>query len=37
MPNAAASWEDMPMELACGMNRNSRNDLSKGEFGKTWA
>ncbi|MCH9674471.1 MAG: phytanoyl-CoA dioxygenase family protein [Gammaproteobacteria bacterium] len=36
MPNAAASWEDMPMELVRGVNRNSGNDFSKGEFGTGW-
>ncbi len=37
MPNAAASWEDMPMELVCGENRNPGNDFSKGDFGQPWA
>jgi len=36
MPNAAASWEDMPMELVRGLNRNPNNDFSKGEFGTAW-
>ena len=36
MPNAAASWEDMPMELVRGVNRNPGNDFSKGEFGAAW-
>ena len=36
MPNAAASWGDMPMELVRGVNRNPGNDFAKGEFGMTW-
>ena len=37
MPNAAASWEDMPMELVAGENRNPGNDFSLGDFGQSWA
>lgn len=37
MPNAAASWEDMPMELVAGENRNPGNDFSLGAFGRPWA
>lgn len=37
MPNAAASWEDMPMELVAGENRNPGNDFALGEFGRPWA
>ena len=37
MPNAAAGWEDMPMELVAGENRNPGNDFSLGEFGRPWA
>ncbi|MGI9477122.1 MAG: phytanoyl-CoA dioxygenase family protein [Hyphomicrobiaceae bacterium] len=37
MPNAAASWEDMPMELVAGENRNPGNDFSLGDFGRSWA
>lgn len=37
MPNAAASWEDMPMELVLGKNRNERNDFSLGDFGRPWS
>ena len=36
MENAAASWEDMPMELVRGENRNERNDFALGDFGKPW-
>ncbi|MAI44389.1 MAG: phytanoyl-CoA dioxygenase family protein [Hyphomicrobiaceae bacterium TMED74] len=36
MPNAAASWGDMPMELVRGANRNERNDFSLGDFGQPW-
>ena len=36
MPNAAANWEDMPMELVRGVNRNPGNDFSKGKFGTAW-
>ena len=35
MPNAAARWGDMPMELVRGANRNERNDPSLGDFGQT--
>lgn len=37
MPNSAAGWEDMPMELVCGENRNPGNDFSLGDFGQPWA
>jgi hypothetical protein len=37
MENAAASWEDMPMELVRGKNRNPRNDFSMGDFGAPWS
>lgn len=36
MPNAAAGWEDMPMELVRGRNRHPGNDFSKGDFGTPW-
>ena len=36
MPNAAASWEDMPMELVSGKNINPGNNFSLGDFGKSW-
>lgn len=36
MANTAASWEDMPMELVRGENRNSRNDFAPGDFGQPW-
>jgi hypothetical protein len=36
MPNAAQSWEDMPMELVPGEIDNGRNDFSAGDFGEPW-
>ena len=36
MPNASASWEDMPMELVSGANLNRGNDFSLGDFGLGW-
>ena len=36
MPNSAAGWEDMPMQLVRGHNQNQRNDFSLGDFGKPW-
>ena len=36
MPDAAASWEDMPMELVSGKNIHPGNNFSLGDFGKPW-
>jgi ectoine hydroxylase-related dioxygenase (phytanoyl-CoA dioxygenase family) len=36
MPNASASWEDMPMELVRGINLHEGNDFSLGDFGNGW-
>lgn len=37
MPNAAADWDDMPVELVRGVNRNHETDFSLGEFGRPWS
>ena len=36
MENSAAGWEDMPMELVRGENRNPRNNFALGNFGQSW-
>ncbi|MBT5911305.1 MAG: hypothetical protein HOJ18_10225 [Rhodospirillaceae bacterium] len=36
MPNASASWEDMPMKLVRGINIHKGNDFSLGDFGSGW-
>lgn len=36
MPNAAADWSEMPMEIVRGVNRNERNNFSLGNFGHSW-
>ena len=36
MPNAAASWEDLPIELVRGVNRNAGTDFAPGNFGRPW-
>ena len=36
MPNAAADWTSMPMEVVRGVNRNDRNDFAPGDFGRPW-
>ncbi len=37
MPNAAADWDDMPVELVRGVNRNHETDFSLGDFGRPWS
>tara|TARA_Y100000588_G_C13995762_1_gene813489 strand:- start:60 stop:860 length:801 start_codon:yes stop_codon:yes gene_type:complete len=36
MPDAAADWSEMPMEVVRGVNRNERNNFSLGNFGQAW-
>ena len=36
MPDAAADWGEMPMEIVRGVNRNRRNNFSLGNFGHSW-
>ena len=36
MPNAAADWTSMPMEVVRGVNRNDRNDFAPGDLGRLW-
>ena len=36
MPNAAADWDDMPVELVRGVNRNAGTNFDLGEFGRPW-
>ncbi len=36
MPNAAADWSVMPVELVRGCNRNPETDFTLGDFGDPW-
>ena len=37
MPNAAADWCDMPIELVRGRNLHDGTDFTLGEFGRPWS
>ncbi len=36
MPDSAADWADMPIELVRGKNRHEGTDFSLGDFGRSW-
>jgi hypothetical protein len=36
MPDSAADWSQMPVELVRGKNRHEGNEFSLGDFGVPW-